>query len=75
MDVDKIGLVIKLLRKEIGLSQKQLADQIGITDKAVSKWERGIGLEEIVLRRGLITKKQYLEIVKEDERLVNLINQ
>ena len=57
MDVDKIGLVIKLLRKEIGLSQKQLADQIGITDKAVSKWERGIGLEEIVLRRGLITKK------------------
>ena len=52
MDVNKIGKAIACLRKRAGYTQKDLADRIGISDKAVSKWERGIGLPEIgYLRR------------------------
>ncbi len=35
-----MGETISTLRKEKGLTQKELADQLNITDKAVSKWER-----------------------------------
>ena len=34
--------VISSRRKELGMTQKDLADKLNITDKAVSKWERGI---------------------------------
>ena len=37
-----MGEVISTLRKEKGLTQKELADMLNITDKAVSKWERDI---------------------------------
>ena len=37
-----IGEIISTLRKEKGMTQKQLADLLNITDKAVSKWERDI---------------------------------
>lgn len=47
VDAKKIGLVIKTLRKRRGLTQAQLAGELGITDKAVSKWERGIGSPDI----------------------------
>lgn len=42
MDINRIGVVIKTLRKKEGLTQQQLAQKIGVTDKAVSKWERGV---------------------------------
>ncbi len=52
MDVNKVGKAIACLRKRAGYTQKDLADRIGISDKAVSKWERGLGLPEIgYLRR------------------------
>ena len=35
-----MGEIISTLRKEKNLTQKELADQLGVTDKAVSKWER-----------------------------------
>jgi len=41
MDQVKIGKFIARCRKEAGLTQLQLAEKLGITDRAVSKWERG----------------------------------
>ena len=42
MNNAKVGKFIREIRKEKGFTQKELAEQLGITDKAVSKWERGI---------------------------------
>ena len=41
MDQEKIGRFIASLRKEKGLTQAQLAERLGISDRAVSKWETG----------------------------------
>lgn len=46
MDIVKVGNAIAYLRKKIGYTQKELADRIGVSDKAVSKWERGLGLPD-----------------------------
>ena len=46
MDVERVGKAIAFLRKRAGYTQKDLADRIGISDKAVSKWERGISLPD-----------------------------
>lgn len=42
MDNEKTGRLIRELRTEKGLTQAQLAQLIHISDKAVSKWERGV---------------------------------
>ena len=42
MDQIKIGGFIAIRRKEKGWTQSQLAEVLGITDKAVSKWETGV---------------------------------
>lgn len=47
MDTKKIGRFITELRKEQQMTQSQLAEQIHVTDKAISKWERGAGLPDI----------------------------
>lgn len=49
MDKEKIGIFIATLRKEQNLTQKQLADKICLTDKAISKWERGISYPDIAM--------------------------
>ncbi len=49
MDNIKIGKLIYKLRKEKNLTQLQLADQMNISDKAISKWERGLGCPEVSL--------------------------
>ncbi|MGD8455141.1 MAG: helix-turn-helix transcriptional regulator [Anaerolineales bacterium] len=49
MDNEKIAHFITELRKEKELTQKDLADQLGVTDKAVSKWERGLSYPDISL--------------------------
>ena len=46
MDQIKIGKFIAACRKQKNLTQLQLAEQLGITDKAVSKWERGIAMPD-----------------------------
>lgn len=53
MDNKKIGDYISTLRKSKNLTQKELADLLGITDKAVSKWERGAGYPDISLLKPL----------------------
>lgn len=49
MDSKKTGGFIAALRNERGLTQKELADKIGVTDKAVSKWETGRGFPDIAI--------------------------
>ena len=46
MDQLKIGKFIAECRKQNNLTQMQLAEKLGITDKAVSKWERGIAMPD-----------------------------
>ena len=47
MDAVTLGLFIADRRKELGLTQAQLAQELHVTDKAVSRWERGVGLPDI----------------------------
>lgn len=47
MDTDKIAKFIKEQRTLAGLTQKQLAEKLGCTDKAVSRWETGRGMPDI----------------------------
>lgn len=49
MDCEKVGNLIFRLRKEKGLTQKQLADMMNISAKTVSKWECGMGCPDVSL--------------------------
>ena len=49
MDQQKIGKFIAQRRKATGLTQAQLAEKLGITDRAVSKWETGKALPDTAL--------------------------
>ncbi len=53
MDQEKIGKFIAVLRKEKKLTQEQLAEKIGITDRAISKWENGRGMPDLSLIKPL----------------------
>ena len=52
MDCEKTGSLIRGLRYEKGMTQKQLADRMNISDRTVSKWERGQGCPDIELLHG-----------------------
>ncbi len=47
MNLQKTGMYLAQKRKELGLTQKQLAEKLGMSDKSVSKWERGICLPDV----------------------------
>ena len=49
MDQLKIGKFIAECRKQTKLTQLQLAEKLGITDKAISKWERGIAMPDTAI--------------------------
>lgn len=49
MDQQKTGALIAQRRKEQNLTQKQLAEKIGVSDRAISKWERGAGFPDVSL--------------------------
>lgn len=49
LDQVKIGKFIQETRKQIGATQRELAEKLNISDKTVSKWERGNGLPEVGL--------------------------
>lgn len=59
MDCEKIGKFIMQNRKLKKLTQKQLADKLCVTDRAVSRWERGIGTPDISL---LVKLGEILEV-------------
>ena len=49
MDAKKTGSLIAKKRKERNLSQRELAECLHITDKAISKWERGLSFPDITI--------------------------
>lgn len=53
MENIKTGKFISELRKEKKLTQKTLAEMLGVTDKAVSKWERGLGYPDVSILKNL----------------------
>lgn len=53
MNISKIGQLIAVRRAELGLTQTELAQRLHVTDKAVSKWERGKSLPDITIMNRL----------------------
>ena len=49
MDRNKTGALIAQIRKERNMTQKELADKLHVSDRAVSKWERGAGFPDVSL--------------------------
>ena len=88
MNQEKIGKFILELRKEKNMTQQELADKIGVTDRAISKWENGRGLPDLSLMKPLcgelgisinelisgekLDKKEYQD--KFEENVLNTIN-
>ena len=88
MDQEKIGKFILKLRKEKKMTQQELADKIGVTDRAISKWENGRGMPDLSLMKPLcdelgisinelisgekINKKEYQD--RFEENIFNAIN-
>ena len=88
MDQEKIGKFIAKLRKEKNMTQNELAQKLGITDRAISKWEIGRGMPDLSLLTPLceilgvsinellsgerLEKKNYQE--KLEENFINTID-
>ena len=53
MDKKEIGSKISAIRKERGLTQKELAEKIHVSDKSVSKWETGMHFPDIAIMEDL----------------------
>ena len=69
MNYDKIGKFIQDKRKNKDLTQKELAKKLNVTDKAVSKWERGLGCPDVSLLERLsdILEVSILSILNGEE--------
>ncbi len=73
-----VGQVISTLRKEKGWTQLELAEKVGVTDKAVSKWETGSGMPDTSLFPiiaelfGVTTDYLHTGIEKDGEKASNL---
>lgn len=55
MDCSKVGGLLLSLRQERGWTQKQLADALNLSDRTISKWERGLGCPDVSLLHELST--------------------
>ena len=76
IDNGKFGAFLSRLRKEKGMTQKELAEKLYVSDKAVSKWERGLSLPDIALLQPLaalmevsVTELLRGEIIRKDQPL------
>lgn len=49
IDKERFGQFVAQLRREKGLTQKELAQKLYLSDKAVSKWERGLSIPDVAL--------------------------
>ena len=73
MDMQKIGSFLTVLRKERGLTQAQLGEQLGVTNKTVSRWETGTYLPPVEMLQQLselygITINEILSAQRLEER-------
>lgn len=76
MDQNKIGEVIKQIRKEHNLTQKEFAEKYGVTYQAVSKWENGKNLPDMYLLKKIsqdfnIDMEELLDGNKQNKREIN----
>ena len=69
MKKQTLGKVISSLRKEKGMTQLELADKMGVTDKAVSKWERDLSIPDM----NSITRLAEIFEVSVDELMQNKV--
>lgn len=89
MNYKEIGLFISKKRKELNMTQKDLANKLNVTDKAVSKWERGLGCPDISileilsnilgisileLLKGRNIEGEVIPVVEADDYLKNTIH-
>ena len=58
MDVQRLGTFIKSRRRELGMTQIELGAKLNVTDKAISRWERGVGFPDINLLEPLAVALQ-----------------
>ena len=80
MDYYQIGQNIRKIRKAHGLSQEELAEKMGVTDKAVSKWERDLSCPDINSLPNLaeilgVSVEDLMQIKKEAEEPVSKISE
>ena len=70
MDTYVTGITIKTLREKKGLTQTELADILGVSSKAISKWETAKGLPDISLIEPLANALSVSVMVKPLERKI-----
>lgn len=79
MDVDRFGAFIQRRRKDLGMTQGELGAKLNVTDKAISRWERGVGFPDIKLLEPLaealqisIQELMRCEQIKQEENAVEM---
>ena len=75
-----LGTMIAELRKQHGMTQLELAEKMGVTDKAVSKWERNLSCPDINSIPNLaeilgVSVEELMQIKKEAEMPVSKVSQ
>ena len=75
-----LGMMIAELRKQHGMTQLELAEKMGVTDKAVSKWERDLSCPDINSIPNLVeilgvSVEELMQIKKEAEAPVSKVSQ